>query len=104
MPKRHPRCLLGDFNIRHSIEETCGGNTSCTAGIRDFQESICSLGVTDLRSVGAEFTWWDSNIHNPIYRKLDRCWLMITGWINSLKFLQIFFLVGSLIIALLLFC
>lgn len=48
-------CLLGEFNVCLCQDETAG-----TLGMAEFKEFVTDQGVTDLRSIGQRFTWWDN--------------------------------------------
>lgn len=45
-------------------------------------------GLSDLRSSGHEFTWWDNCIASPTYKKLDRC-LVNGDWLLKLSLSQV---------------
>lgn len=75
-------CLLGDFNTCLAPDEI-----SCysrwTTSMLDFNQFLLDGELTDLRSTGNLFTWWDSNINVPTFRRLDRC--IVNGtWIRNL--------------------
>lgn len=40
--------------------------------MQDFKDCTDDISMVDLRALGPVFTWWDSHIPNPTYRKLDR--------------------------------
>lgn len=67
-----PWCLLGDFNIFLYPFETSGPLPRRLSGIHEFKGCLQNVGLTDLHYEGDIFTWWDSNITDPLYRKLDR--------------------------------
>ncbi|XP_074361812.1 uncharacterized protein LOC141701995 [Apium graveolens] len=48
----------------------------------EFKDLVLSLGLSDLRAMGHFLTWWDSNISNPKFRKLDRV-LINSAWHSS---------------------
>lgn len=74
-------CILGDFNVCLGPLET-SSNVNWTPSMVEFKESVTQLGITDLRCTGPLFTWWDSNIASPTYKKLDRC--LVNGvWLNK---------------------
>lgn len=67
-----PWVLCGDFNIFLDLNEAEGGSPHWYSGMSEFKDCLMKLGLTDLRSVGSFFTWWDSNTIMPKFRKLDR--------------------------------
>lgn len=77
-----PWVLCGDFNIFLDLNESLGGSPSWCSGMTEFKRFLMKLGLTDLRSVGSFFTWWDSNVTHPKFRKLDRV-LVNWAWHNS---------------------
>ncbi|GFS35287.1 hypothetical protein Acr_00g0038880 [Actinidia rufa] len=64
----HPWILLGDFNNVLSNGERINGMPVTTYEIREFKECCYDLGLSDLRSTGAFFTW----TNNSVWCKLDR--------------------------------
>ncbi|GFZ17714.1 hypothetical protein Acr_26g0009840 [Actinidia rufa] len=64
----HPWILLGDFNNVLSNGERINGMSVTTYEIREFKECCYDLGLSDLRSTGAFFTW----TNNSVWCKLDR--------------------------------
>lgn len=77
-----PWALCGDFNSILNLEEAEGGNPQWCSGIREFNDCVLRLSLSDLRSIGSHLTWWDCNIHRPKFRKLDRV-LVNSHWHNS---------------------
>lgn len=77
-----PWCALGDFNIIRGPNESSNGK-HWTSGMLDFHDFIGLAGLTDLRSCGPCFTWWNSNSISPTYKRLDRC-LVDCNWLRSL--------------------
>lgn len=75
-----PWVLAGDFNVCLKVTEM---SNSGIVGIemREFQEIIEFLDLFDLNFSGKLFTWWDSNMINPIHKKLDRV-LVNTAWVS----------------------
>ena len=67
-----PWCISGDFNICLGPSETSNGN-HWTSGMLEFNDFVSNNGLSDLRISGPQFTWWDSNINAPVFKKLDRC-------------------------------
>ncbi|GFS32294.1 hypothetical protein Acr_00g0021820 [Actinidia rufa] len=64
----NPWILLGDFNNVLSIEERANGQPVTMSEIREFKDCCYDLGLSDLRSSGALFTW----TNNTVWCKLDR--------------------------------
>lgn len=64
--------ILGDFNVCLGPHESSNA-INWTSCMLEFQDLISQLEMTDLSFVGPLFTWWDCNINNPTYKKLDRC-------------------------------
>ncbi|GJY07295.1 hypothetical protein Tco_0374349 [Tanacetum coccineum] len=52
-----PRCLLGDFNVSLSIDDKSTCTSYVDIEMRDFQECIKEIEVTDLNSTRLRFTW-----------------------------------------------
>lgn len=74
-------CLTGDFNICLGPDESSNSD-HWTRSMMDFQDFILQAAITDLKSSGSLFTWWDSNSSSPLFRKLDRC--MVNGkWLHD---------------------
>lgn len=65
-----PWCFLGDFNAIPTLYEASGGNPTWDSSMVDFNDFVCSMGLTDLRSSGSLFTWWDKNLINQSSGKL----------------------------------
>ena len=80
-----PWCLMGDFNIFLNPSETSGALPRKHIYINEFRDCINELGLTDLRSNGNLYTWWDGNIQNPLMRKLDRV-LVNEAWLKQFDF------------------
>ncbi|KAL9663808.1 hypothetical protein QQ045_019199 [Rhodiola kirilowii] len=69
-----PWILIGDFNTIASWDEKRGGNRKNGKAIRDFNEFMASVGVSDAGFEGAPFTWSNNqNGSSRIWEKLDRC-------------------------------
>lgn len=77
-----PWCLMGDFNTFLHPFETNGIMPRRCIYIEEFRSCVSSLGLTDLRYQGPVFTWWDSNLADPVNRKLDRI-LVNDSWLDT---------------------
>lgn len=65
-------CLMGDFNVIKSLDETDREDDSWDCGMEDFKECLHNVGVEDIRGFGPLFTWWNSQLNRPLNKKLDR--------------------------------
>lgn len=65
-------CLTGDFNVCLGPSEASNG-VNWTTSMIEFSDLLNQIDVEDLRCSGPLFTWWDSNIRSPTYKRLDRC-------------------------------
>ncbi|GJW42633.1 hypothetical protein Tco_0071432 [Tanacetum coccineum] len=52
-----PWCILGDFNVSLSADDKSIGSSIVYTGMRDFQECVEAIEVTDVNSSGLRFTW-----------------------------------------------
>ena len=80
--------IQGDFNVALSSLEHSSLMESAAdrSAIREFQNVVRNCDMSDLAQVGPSFTWSNSQVGNPISKKLDRvminsCW--IGGFPNS---------------------
>ena len=63
---------MGDFNeTLSSSEHSIGVDPRNQSGMRDFQAAVSTCNLTDLASLGSEFTWMNSRPENPIAKKID---------------------------------
>lgn len=72
-------CLLGDFNVISTLNETSNEEVTWDIGMDEFKECTQNIGVGDIRGIGPLFTWWNCQVARPIHKKLDRalgnsCW------------------------------
>ena len=67
-----PWCLSGDFNVCYGPHESSAGS-HWTTSMLEFKDFMCSAELTDLRTSGQTFTWWDCNLSSPVFKRLDRC-------------------------------
>lgn len=65
--------ILGDFNLLHIVEDTTGGIRNLGT-MRDFNNFIHELGLTEAPLGGRTFTW-SSKRQTPTFSKLDRALL-----------------------------
>lgn len=65
-------CLLGDFNVIKSLDETDRVDDSWDSGMEDFKECVISIVADDVRGLGPLYTWWNCQRNRPINKKLDR--------------------------------
>ena len=47
--------------------------------MREFRDIVDTLDIFDLNFSGKFYTWWDSNLSSPIFKKLDRV-LVNANW------------------------
>lgn len=76
-----PWCVMGDFNAILSLNEAEGGNLKWDSSLMDFNDFVHSVGLTDLRSCGSYYTWWDKSLTTPKFRKIDRV-MVNDGWLS----------------------
>nr|GEX37625.1 putative RNA-directed DNA polymerase, eukaryota, reverse transcriptase zinc-binding domain protein [Tanacetum cinerariifolium] len=50
-------CILGDFNVSLSADEKSTGPPYIDTGMRDFQDYVEAIEVSDVNSMGLRFTW-----------------------------------------------
>ena len=50
---------------------------------REFNQACYKAELDDLKMAGCEYTWFNRQIHNPIFRRLDRV-LVNSMWIQTL--------------------
>ena len=53
-----------------------------------FKDCVNSAGITDLRSVGDPFTWYNKNPADPIFKRLDRA-LVNSVWLHNFPEAQV---------------
>ncbi|GKB90330.1 RNA-directed DNA polymerase, eukaryota, reverse transcriptase zinc-binding domain protein, partial [Tanacetum coccineum] len=55
--QNRPWCILGDFNVSLSADEKSTGPSYIDTGMRDFQDCVEAIEVSDVNSTGLRFTW-----------------------------------------------
>ncbi|KAK6162507.1 hypothetical protein DH2020_002348 [Rehmannia glutinosa] len=63
-----PWIAIGDFNNVLNANEKCNGKDVTSDELKHFEECCVLTGLTDLRSMGCNFTW----TNNEVWCKLDR--------------------------------
>ncbi|GJZ16451.1 hypothetical protein Tco_0552128 [Tanacetum coccineum] len=66
-----PWCVLGDFNVSLSADEKSKGTSYIDAGMRDFQECVNDIEMSDINSSGLKYTWTQKPEGMMPYRILD---------------------------------
>ncbi|XP_010463070.1 PREDICTED: uncharacterized protein LOC104743720 [Camelina sativa] len=84
LQRNHPWLILGDFNqiLRADEHYSLLPYPHPTQGMAEFQQCIDSCEFLELASRGADHTWFNSQIHNPSTRKLDRA-LVNKAWLTT---------------------
>ncbi|GKC83567.1 RNA-directed DNA polymerase, eukaryota, reverse transcriptase zinc-binding domain protein, partial [Tanacetum coccineum] len=73
MIRGRPRCLLGDFNVSLSIIDKSTCTSYVDIEMRDFQECVKEIEVTDLNSTRLRFTWYQKpRGMDGVLKKIDR--------------------------------
>ncbi|GJV37901.1 RNA-directed DNA polymerase, eukaryota, reverse transcriptase zinc-binding domain protein [Tanacetum coccineum] len=71
--QNRPWCILGDFNVSLNADENSTGLSYIDTGMRDFQECVEAIEVSDVNSTGLRFTWnQKTKGNNGILKKIDR--------------------------------
>ncbi|GJT98865.1 hypothetical protein Tco_1094383 [Tanacetum coccineum] len=52
-----PWCLLGDFNVALHLDDKAAGSSSVDIAMREFQECVEDIEISDVNSSGLKFTW-----------------------------------------------
>ena len=88
LPFSIPGVFWGDFNCILNITEACGGREFWTPAMQRFKDCVNSAGITDLRSVGDSFTWYNKNPAAPIFKRLDRVFVN-SVWLQNFPEAQV---------------
>ena len=75
--------VIGDFNATRMQGDRKGGNLSPRMEDMDFNQACYRAELDDLKTAGCEYTWFNRQTRNPIFRKLDRV-LVNSEWIRLL--------------------
>ncbi|XP_058722177.1 uncharacterized protein LOC131593630 [Vicia villosa] len=67
-----PWCVVGDYNNVLTTQDRMGGNLVTEAEYEDLHNMMNSTGLGDMDSCGDFFTWFNNQIRNPIYSRIDR--------------------------------
>ncbi|XP_071712936.1 uncharacterized protein [Rutidosis leptorrhynchoides] len=68
-----PWVIMGDFNVSLYVDESTAGTSSSTVAIRDFQECIDHICMSDINRSGFQFTWNQKpRANSGILKKIDR--------------------------------
>ncbi|GJU89779.1 hypothetical protein Tco_1302202 [Tanacetum coccineum] len=66
-------CLFGDFNVSLTTDDKSTGTSFVDTAMRDFQECVEDIEVTDVNSSGLRYTWNQKpSGMNGILKKIDR--------------------------------
>nr|GEZ20190.1 hypothetical protein [Tanacetum cinerariifolium] len=68
-----PWCIMGDFNVALSANDKSMGLSMVDTGMKDFQDCVETVGVTDVNCTGLRFTWTQKpRGGDGILKKIDR--------------------------------
>lgn len=84
---RKPWLVLGDFNNILEIEDRIGGNPPKPYEAMDFQNCCMDLGLSDLPSTGAKYTWSNGKVWSKIDRALSNQGWLMEGFYAMAEFL-----------------
>nr|XP_043615884.1 uncharacterized protein LOC122587785 [Erigeron canadensis] len=71
--KHKPWCILGDFNATLSLQDTTAGSSVISIAMREFNECITDIEVSDVNSLGLQFIWNQKpQGSHGVLRKIDR--------------------------------
>lgn len=82
---------MGDFNVVLKRGERSGGDTDWPWYMEDMGDCFENAGLEDLRFVGMLLTWFNNQIDNLIWRKLDRA-MVNSKWMESFSVAEARFL------------
>nr|GEU69533.1 hypothetical protein [Tanacetum cinerariifolium] len=74
--RNRPWCILGDFNVSLTSDDSFVGTSCIDTCMHDFQDCVDSIRVSDVNSIGLHFTWnqkpkGDDGILKKINRIMD---------------------------------
>ncbi|GKE79920.1 RNA-directed DNA polymerase, eukaryota, reverse transcriptase zinc-binding domain protein, partial [Tanacetum coccineum] len=68
-----PWCLLGDFNASLHLEDKAAGSSLIDITMREFQECVEDIEVSDVNSSNLKFTWNQKpRGGDGVLKKIDR--------------------------------
>lgn len=67
-----PWLIGGDFNTYLAPEEKKGGKKGYSRSVLDFQACISAAGIQDAGFKGSRFTWFNGQLNNGIWTRIDR--------------------------------
>ena len=95
----YPWCIIGDFNVILLTQEKMGGRDYNINKSSEFINIIESCGLVDMGYNGQPYTWCNHrNEGARNWKRLDRVWLMISGWKRCLRLISLIFHQWDLII------
>ncbi|OIT18997.1 hypothetical protein A4A49_64742, partial [Nicotiana attenuata] len=68
---KKPWLVLGDFNSILHMEDRIGGNKVTINEVKEFQECIDKVGLTEFPNNGCRHTWNDKHDGGRIFSKID---------------------------------
>lgn len=75
---------MGDFNAILNPDDRLKGSMVTKAKTRDFRDFIMDTGLCELKTVGRDFTWTNSNV----FSRIDRA-LVNAEWVTRFTQLEI---------------
>ncbi|XP_071694810.1 uncharacterized protein [Rutidosis leptorrhynchoides] len=69
----HPWVIMGFFNVSLNLEDSTAGGSNVTLAMREFQECVDHMRMSDVSQSGLHFTWNQRpNASEGILKKIDR--------------------------------
>lgn len=81
--QQRPWLCMGDFNTILSDDGRSNGNPIQEWEVRDFKEFMMKAGMTEMRTVGRNFTWTNSHV----FSRIDRA-VVHSEWITKMPHLD----------------